>query len=212
MTSEKYKELTKNEFNKIASKYEGDQAGIYKICKKDYLPILEEIEKLEFEKLLDAGCGSAPMISLLKEKYPDKEYTGIDLSANMIKEALSKNLDNVEFLIGDCEDLPFKDDSFDVVINSQSFHHYPNPEKFFKSVARVLKKDGKFIMRDNTASRTMLWVINNIGLPLANMAGYGDVKMHSLKEVEDYCNKANLEIEKLEKQKCMRLHLVARKR
>ena len=41
------------------------------MCKKDYPDILEELEKEEFSSLLDAGCGPAPMISLLSEKYPD---------------------------------------------------------------------------------------------------------------------------------------------
>lgn len=38
------------------------------MCKKDYPDILEELEKEPFNDLLDAGCGPAPMISLLSEK------------------------------------------------------------------------------------------------------------------------------------------------
>ena len=50
------------------------------MCKKDYPVILEELEKEPFRDLLDAGCGPAPMISLLSEKYPDRHYTGLDLT------------------------------------------------------------------------------------------------------------------------------------
>ena len=58
-----------------------------KMCKKDYPDILEELEKEPFRDLLDAGCGPAPMISLLAEKYPDRHYTGLDLTSAMIEQA-----------------------------------------------------------------------------------------------------------------------------
>lgn len=210
-TSEEYKNLSIKEFNKAAKKYDTDHSGIYKMCKKDYPPILAEIEKEDFESLLDAGCGTAPMISLLSEKYKDKKYTGIDLSPNMIEEAKKKELPNTNFIVGDCENLPFEENSFDIIINSQSFHHYPNPQDFFNSVYKVLKPGGKLILRDNTGSKIALWIVNNIELPLANLIGHGDVKAHSIDEVKEYCKNANLKIEKIEKQKGFRLHLVARK-
>ena len=78
MTSEQYKELSVSEFTKTAERYESNHAGIYEMCKKDYPDILEELEKEEFSSLLDAGCGPAPMISLLAEKYPTRHYTGLD--------------------------------------------------------------------------------------------------------------------------------------
>ena len=42
--------------------------------------MLRELEKEEFNDLLDCGCGPAPMLTLLHDKYPDKYYTGIDLT------------------------------------------------------------------------------------------------------------------------------------
>ncbi len=72
-TDKEYKELSIKEFNKAAEKYESGNAGIYEMCKRDYPPILEEIRKTEFETLLDAGCGTAPMISLLHEEYSNKK-------------------------------------------------------------------------------------------------------------------------------------------
>ena len=68
------------EFTKAAGKYESSHAGIYEMCKKDYPDILEELEKESFRDLLDAGCGPAPMISLLAEKIsrPTLYRTGSD--------------------------------------------------------------------------------------------------------------------------------------
>lgn len=92
MTNEEYKKLSISEFTKAASRYEGSQAGIYEMCKKDYPDILAELETEPFTDLLDAGCGPAPMLSLLSEKYPDRHYTGLDLTPAMIEQAKKKNL------------------------------------------------------------------------------------------------------------------------
>ena len=210
-TAEEYKKLSISEFTKAAKNYENDRAGIYKMCRKDYPPILAEIREKPFETLLDAGCGTAPMISLLTEEYPDAHYTGLDLTPEMIRQAKSKGLKNTEFVVGDCENMPFANASFDIVINSQSFHHYPNPQAFFHEVARVLKPEGKLILRDNTGARAVMWLVNHIELPLANLAGHGDVKAHTMEEVREYCKNAGLTVEKIEQQKGFRLHLVARK-
>ena len=102
LTDEEYKNMSVKEFTKAAKNYESDHAGIYKMCKKDYPDILEELEKEEFSDLLDAGCGPAPMISLLAEKYPDRHYTGLDLTPAMIEQAKKKNIPNADFVVGDC--------------------------------------------------------------------------------------------------------------
>lgn len=78
------------EFTKAAGRYESNQAGVYEMCKKDYPDIIAELEKEPFRELLDAGCGPAPMISLLAEKYPDRHYTGLDLTPAMIEQAKRK--------------------------------------------------------------------------------------------------------------------------
>ena len=139
-------------FDRAAEKYESGHAGVYELRKKDYPPILEELDKEPFETLLDCGCGTAPMLSLLSERYPERRYTGIDLSPNMIAAARAKGLQNASFILGDCERLPFADDSFDAVICSQSFHHYPDLQAFFNSVFRVLRPGGRLILRDMTMS------------------------------------------------------------
>ena len=46
------------------------------------------------------------MISLLSEKYPNRHYTGLDLTLVMIEQAKKKNILNVDFVVGDCEKNP----------------------------------------------------------------------------------------------------------
>lgn len=210
-TSEEYKQLSISEFTKAAKIYETENAGVYEMCKKDYPPVLEEIRKEKFESLLDAGCGTAPMLSLLTKEYPDKHYVGLDLTPEMIRKAKEKKLSNTEFVVGDCENLLFEPESFDIVINSQSFHHYPNPQNFFNSVYKVLKKGGCLILRDNTGPAWLVWLFNHVEMPLINLVGHGDVKVYLLEEVKQFCENAGLKVEKIEQQKGFRLHLVARK-
>ena len=105
MRNEEYKRLSIAEFTKAAGRYESNHAGIYEMCKKDYPDILAELEKEPFRELLDAGCGPVPMISLLSEKYPDRHYTGLDLTPAMIEQAKKKDIPNATFVVGDCENV-----------------------------------------------------------------------------------------------------------
>ena len=210
-TAKQYKDLTVREFTKAAEVYETGHAGIYELCKEDYPYIAEELEKEDYRDLLDCGCGTGPMISLLYEKDPTKHYTGIDLTPKMIEVAKAKNLEGVNWVVGDCEDLPFEESSFDAVICSNSFHHYPDPQRFFHSVKRVLRPGGRLILQDFTAPGPVLWLMNHTEMPLANLIGKGDVAAYSLDRVRQFCSEAGLNVETLCRGRKFRLHLVARK-
>lgn len=211
MTEEKYKSLSVQEFTKAAEVYDSGHAGIYEMCKDDYPPILEELKKVPFTSLLDVGCGTGPMIELLCAEFPDRRYTGLDLTPKMIETATAKRLQNATFIVGDSENLPFEPQSFDAVICANSFHHYPNPQNFFDGVARVLQPGGTFVLRDYTSNALMVWLMNHVEMPIANLAGHGDVRCYTLKQVRGFCEKAGLTVVTLEKRKGMRLHLVARR-
>lgn len=211
-TDTELKALSVGEFTRAADKYETDHAGVYNICKKDYPDILKEIEKEPFHDLLDAGCGTAPMLSLLTERFPDAHFTGIDLTPKMIEVAKSKHLPNTEFVCGDCENLPFADNAFDVIICSQSFHHYPHPDAFFRSVSRCLRPNGRLILRDMTVkSRLIHWFINHIELRALNHIGYGDVHCYNRQEIQALCDQSDLKLELFEQRKGLKLHAVIRK-
>lgn len=212
MNEREYKEASVKEFTRAARKYDGSHAGVYKMCRKDYPDILAEIKKEPFKRLVDIGCGTGPMITLLAEEFPESHYTGIDLTPAMIEVAKQKHLPNAEFVVGDAENLPFEPDSFDVAICSESFHHYPNPQAFFDSVYRVLKPGGKLILRDVTFnSRLIRWYCNRIELPALNKIGFGDVRIYGREEVQAMIEKSGLTMETFEKRGFMRMHCVARK-
>ena len=208
---EQLKQLSIKEFTEAARVYESGHAGIYEICKDDYPQMLEELQREPFEDVLDVGCGTGAVLELLNGEYPNKRLVGLDLTPGMIDVARAKQLDNVRFVVGDAEALPFGSQSFDAVLCSNSFHHYPHPEKFFSEAARVLRPGGRLILRDYTSNDFVVWLMNNIELPLARLIGHGDVRISKASELRALAEGAGLTLLKLEAQKGFRAHLVARK-
>ena len=88
------------------------------------------LNKINFKKnssILDVGCGTGRGLKSLYKKGIRKLY-GADLSPLMIKKA-KINLNNKAVLkIASVEKLPFKKNSFDYVISTEGFHHFPNPD------------------------------------------------------------------------------------
>ena len=212
MQAEEYKKLTRKEFDRAAGQFDNDDPSIYNLCRKDYPDILEEVKKEPFSTLLDAGCGTGAMLKLLAQDVPEKRYFGIDLSERMI-EVAKEHGNTIQFLQGDCEELPYPDESFDAITCSMSFHHYPNVEKFFRNVYRTLKPGGRLILRDMTTQNTfVMWFINHVELPLLNrFCGKGDVRCYSRQDVQKLCDLSGLRLESFEVRKGMRLHAVIRK-
>lgn len=213
MTNDEYKKLSLREFDRAAAKFDDDDPSVYNLCRKDYPDVWAEVAKEPFSDLLDAGCGTGAMLALFKRDSPDKHYTGVDLSEKMIQTAEKKHLEGVRFVAGDCEALPFADGSFDVVTCSMSFHHYPNPDRFFASLRRVLRPGGRLILRDMASnSGLLMWLMNRVEIPFANrFMGKGDVHVYSRADIQRLCDVSGLRLELYEVRKGMRLHCVVRK-
>ena len=212
MTDAEYKALSIREFDAAAEKFDDNAPSIYNMCRKDYPEILEELEKESFTDVLDAGCGTGAVLGLLAQSNSDGRYTGIDLSEKMIAVAQKKRLSNVSFVQGDCERLPFSPASFDAVLCSQSFHHYPNPNDFFSSVKKVLRPGGRLILRDMTLPGWAVGFFNHIEVRLLNtLLKKGDVRIYRQRDIEVLCQRAGLKMERFERRKGMRLHCVCRK-
>ena len=117
----------------------------------------------------------------------------------------------MEFVVGDAENLPFDEASFDAVLCSNSFHHYPNPAAFLAGALRVLRPGGRLILRDYTSSDFVVWLMNHVELPLARLVGHGDVRVLRQREFVELAQAAGFEVLVMEAQKGFRAHLVARR-
>lgn len=99
--------------------------------------------------VLEVGCGRGGGAASLMKYATPRSLTGIDLSSKAI--SLCRNLARIPsltFKVGDAEKIPFQDGSFDAVVNVESSHCYPQLDKFFTEVLRVLKKGGRLFYAD----------------------------------------------------------------
>ena len=99
--------------------------------------------------LLEIGCGRGGGAYFLKHYLRPKSVIGLDYSKKAIKFCRQKYSEHgLSFIYGDAEALPFKSKSFNIVVNVESSHCYISKSKFFREVARVLKKGGYFCYAD----------------------------------------------------------------
>ena len=84
----------------------------------------------------------------------------MDISSDMIKVARSKlRSDNIEFKVGDVEELPYENETFDIITCAHSFHHYPDQRKAVSEMHRILKDDGMLMVIDGSRDKVLGKVI-----------------------------------------------------
>ncbi len=99
--------------------------------------------------VLEVGCGRGGGASYLKRYLKPNSLTGIDFSQRNINFCQQNHqLPGLYFCLGDAEALPFKDLSFDIIINIESSHSYKDINKFFTEVYRILQPQGYFLFAD----------------------------------------------------------------
>jgi ubiquinone/menaquinone biosynthesis C-methylase UbiE len=138
-------EYNKNAYNEMASRYQEKRNDPERSGWNNFLevPAMESILKpiSNGKKILDLGCGTG----LLTEKFIQWNAfpVGIDQSTEMIKIAKQNNPE-IEFKIGNVEELPYPNEIFDIVASSLMMHYIKNLLPVFKEVFRVLKPKAEF--------------------------------------------------------------------
>ncbi|TWP46672.1 class I SAM-dependent methyltransferase [Lentzea tibetensis] len=108
-------------------------------------------------RVLEIGSGMGEGLNFLSRIIQPERLIGLDLSKRAVDRANStlSRSPQLEFVQGDAEDLPFADGEFDVVLNIESSHNYPDLPQFFREVARVLKPGGYFSQTDIFTSQRL---------------------------------------------------------
>ena len=106
---------------------------------------------IEISDCLDLGCGGGKLIKLMSEKFLYAKIYGLDHSQDMLELAKQTNkhlIDEkiVELIQGTPEALPFHENSFDLVMASETIQYWQNVEICLKEVKRVLKPESIFMI------------------------------------------------------------------
>ena len=199
-----YKALSKITFDEQADYYDADNtAPVSKYPKICYPFVLNELKQIKFSTLLDIGCGTGMLTSLISKEMPKSTLTGVDLSDKMIAQAMKKNLPNATFAVGDAENLDYADESFDAIICILSIHHHPNYHKTLAGMMRMLKPNGTVIICEMTPPYFMRFMYNKVFLKYLNT---GDVHIFSKKELaQDLTNAGfkNVEVRSIHRYLCL---------
>ena len=187
-------EKLQREFNRWAQKGEGEK------MEHHHLNITEKTIRLmdlrPGERVLDLGCGSGWATRLLARLVSDGpegfgQVVGLDVSDEMIRQAraASKDFENILYVRGSAQQIPWEENFFDKVLSVESFYYYPDQDRALAELFRVLAPRGRmFILinlyKDNPYS--LQWVDKlKVPVHVRSAAEYVDLlKKHAFENVE----------------------------
>ena len=143
-------------YDKIASEFSTTRANKWPFINC----FMESIPK--GSKILDIGCGNGRNML-----YDDYKFKGVDISSEFVKICCDRGLDVKK---GTMTELPFKNNSFDVILSIASFHHLNNENdrnKALQEMKRVLQPGGIVLL--------YVWSKNQPGKTKRTFENYGDV-------------------------------------
>lgn len=162
-----------------------------KSMNREHTPValwnLKHLDVKQDDIVLDIGCGGGININRMAQNA--KKVYGIDYSIESVKLSREVNREyetqgKVEILEGNVESLPFNDDTFDIVTAFETVYFWPNIEKSFGEVKRVLKPGGIFMigMESNGSDNLAM----KISQKLIDMTVYNDDELTTFLKNNDY--------------------------
>ena len=106
------------------------------------------------ETILDIATGTGDLAILLTQTNA-KKIIGLDISAGMLdvgrKKIKELKLDSkIEMLLGDSENMPFEDNTFDAITVAFGVRNFETLEKGLSEILRILKPDGVFVILETS--------------------------------------------------------------
>ncbi len=107
------------------------------------------------DSILDIATGTGDLVIKYATATKASKIVGLDLSEGMLAVAKKKVVENpilekINFVQGDSENLPFEDNSFDVITVSFGIRNFENLEKGLSEILRVLKSNGLFVILETS--------------------------------------------------------------
>src|SRR5215510_2914510 len=182
------------EFNRWAEAGEGEK------MEQHHLDITSKtIRRMDLrpgERVLDLGCGSGwatRLLARLVGEGPEGfgQVVGIDISDEMIRQArtASKDFENILYVWGSAQQIPWEENFFDKMLSVESFYYYPDQDRALAELFRVLAPRGRmFILinlyKDNPYS--LQWVDKlKVPVHVRSSAEYIELlKKHAFENVE----------------------------
>ena len=149
-------ERTRRYYDEFAARYDDQRGGRIPTGYHDLIDDLELsfLERYAKDKsVLEVGCGTGVLLERIGNFASSAR--GVDISDGMLERARQRGLD-VEF--ASATDLPFEDDSFDVVHSWDFLHHVPDVPKAISEISRVLRPGGRYMaVEPNLINPSILW-------------------------------------------------------
>jgi len=99
-------------------------------------------------RMLEVPVGTGVLTMPIYQNLPEADITCLDYSPDMMATARARatgaGINNITFVQGDVGNLPFPDESFDLVLSLNGFHAFPDKEAAYAETFRVLKPGGTF--------------------------------------------------------------------
>ena len=149
------KEQVTQMFDKISGNYDGLNRVIsFGIDIKWRKRVVAILKKKKPDMLLDIATGTGDLAINLVDTGA-KKIIGLDISPGMLEVGKQKVLDKklaktIEMIVGDSENLPFEDNTFDAVTVAFGVRNFETLEKGLSEIRRVLKPKGTFVVLETS--------------------------------------------------------------